>query len=328
MASSPEFNEKIHFLDIASSLPGTYLTRSTPHILTSFLVIGYRQSWSPNTFKVRLLLNAKGIPYTEQYISYPDIAPLSKSYGVEPTDKEDSTYTLPAIYHPETLRTLVPGGQIMPESITIARHLDTLYPSTRIQAFPHPKPQSEALWQEAENHLNGIISTKRGKGYRLLHPRIPSILDPRGADYFILTRTRDHPDHLSPLQWGSANMEDDWSTIRPFVLAYLEFHDSTRSNAVSSGLGQDGPFLWGDNPTMGDIYLASLLVWFRSASDPFLDRLLAIGEQSEPASRKTEQGEQERVWEKSPIRGVWDAFGEKGWLQGVGQPREIPLGDA
>ncbi|KAJ9112221.1 hypothetical protein QFC22_006305 [Naganishia vaughanmartiniae] len=306
MSSSPEFTEKIHFLDISSKLPG------------------YRQSWSPNTFKVRLLLNAKGIPYTEQYISYPDIEPLSKSYGVEPTDTEDMTYTLPAIYHPETLHNLVPGGKIMPESVAIVKHLDTLYPSTPVQAFPEPKSQSEALWTEAENHLNGIISTKRGKGYRLLMPRIPSILDDRGAEYFIRTRTQDHPLDLSPLNWGSADAEDDWTSLRPFVLAYSKFHESTRHAAIASGLGDNGPFLWGNNPTMGDIYLAAILVWFRSASEPFLDRLLAIGEESEPASRKSEG---EEVWEKSPMRGVWDAFGREGWLEGVGQSREIPLGN-
>ncbi|KAJ9092571.1 hypothetical protein QFC21_006802 [Naganishia friedmannii] len=307
MSSSPQFKEKIHFLDISSKLPG------------------HRQSWSPNTFKVRLLLNAKGIPYTEQFISYPDIASLSKSYGVKPTDTEDMTYTLPAIYHPETLKNFVPGGQIMPESIAIARHLDTLYPSTTVQAFPEPKPQSEALWSEAENHLNGIISTRRGKGYRLLTPRIPGILDDRGSEFFIRTRTEDHPDHLSPLKWGSDDAEDDWTSIRPFVIAYAKFHESTRSAAISSGLGQDGPFLWGSKPTMGDIYLASILVWFRSASYSFLDRLLAIGEKSEPASRKSDE---EEVWEKSPIRGVWDALAKEGWLDGVGQPREITLGNA
>ncbi|KAJ9091881.1 hypothetical protein QFC19_008907 [Naganishia cerealis] len=303
MSSSPSFSERIHFLDISSKLPG------------------YRQSWSPNTLKTRLLLNAKGIPYTEQYLSYPDIAPLLKSYSVLPN--EERTFTLPAIYHPETLKDVVPGGVIMTESAAIAHYLDSLYPSSLVQAFPEPKSESGALWKEAEHHLHAIQS--KGKGYRLLMPRIPLILDDRGSEYFIRTRTDDHPQHISPLQWGSPNPEDDWSVVRPFVLTYLKYYESTRDAAVSAGRGGQGPFLWGDKVTMGDIYLASVLVWFRSAGEEMLDQFLAIGEKDEPAGRKAEG---EPVWEKSPVRAVWDAFGEKGWLEGVGEPREIPLKSA
>ncbi|KAJ9091899.1 hypothetical protein QFC19_008926 [Naganishia cerealis] len=283
------------------------------------------QSWSPNTLKTRLLLNAKAIPYTEQYVSYPDIAPLLTSYGVLPNEK-GYTFTLPAIYHPETVKDVGPGGQIMTESTAIAHHLDSLYPSSAVQAFPEPKNESTVLWKEAEHHLRAIVfQQEEGKGYRLLMPQIPLILDDRGSEYFIRTRAETHPQHISPLQWGSPNPENDWSAIRPAVLAYLKYHESTRDAAVSAGRGGQGPFLWGDKVTMGDIYLVSVLVWFRSAGEEMLDRFLAIGEKDEPAGRKAEG---EPVWEKSPVRAVWDAFGEKGWLEGVGEPREIPLKSA
>ncbi|KAJ9119678.1 hypothetical protein QFC22_003388 [Naganishia vaughanmartiniae] len=305
--STPEFSEKIHLLDISSKLPG------------------YKQCWSPNTLKTRLLLNAKGIPYTEQYVSYPDIAPLLKSYGVPPNES-GYTFTLPAIYHPETLKDVVPGGKVMTESTAIAHHLDKLYPSTAVQAFPEPKDKSEALWKDSEHLLRAIVfPAEQGKGFRLLMPKIPLILDDRGSEYFIRTRAATHPEHLSPLKWGSENPEDDWRAIRASVFAYIKFHESTRSDAIASGYGQDGPFLWGNKVTMGDIYLASILVWFRSGGEEMLNRFLAIGEKDEPAARKSD-GEQ--VWEKSPIRGVWEAFGREGWLEAVGEPREIPSGSA
>lgn len=214
----------------------------------------------------------------------------------------------------------------MTESVAIAHHLDKLYPHTVVQAFPEPKDQSEALWKEAEHLLRAIVfPAEDGKGFRLLMPRIPLILDDRGSEHFIRTRTATHAQHLSPLKWGSENPEDDWTAIRSAVLAYIKFHESTRSKAIAAGLGEEGPFLWGSKVTMGDIYLASILVWFRSAGDAMLDRFLAIGEKDEPASRKSDG---EAVWEKSPIRSVWDAFGKEGWLEAVGEPREIPVGNA
>lgn len=248
------------------------------------------------------------IPYTEQFISYPDIAPLLKSYNV-PQDPEEEAWTLPAIYHPESLKGKVPGDAILSDSIKIAHHLDALYPSAPVHAFPEPKAESEALWTESHHLLRGFISQIRGKGYRLLMPRIPGILDERGAVYFIRTRTEDHPQKLSPLEWGSKDAEDDWATMRPFVEDYNAYLLRKRTEAEAAGKGK-GPFLWGQTVSMGDIYLVAVLVWFQAAGQELLDRLMAIGE----AEGKT-----------SPMRDVWDAFEEKGWLKGQGEERVIEV---
>lgn len=268
---------------------------------------GYRKSWSPNTLKTRLLLNAMQIPYTEQFISYPDIAPLLDSYGV-PQDPEEEAYTLPAIYHPESLKGKTPGDKMLSDSIAIAGHLDALYPDAPVHAFPEPKADSEMLWQESQHLLRGLISAIRGKGYRLLMPRIPLILDDRGAEYFIRTRTADHPQNLSPLKWGSEDAEEDWRTMTPYVEAYNAYLLRKRDEANEAG-GRNGPFLWGETLSMGDIYLVSVLVWFRAAGQELLDRLLAIGE-----------GE---AYKTSPMRDVWDAFERNGWLTAQGEKRTI-----
>lgn len=247
------------------------------------------------------------IPYTEQFISYPDIAPLLTSYGV-PQDPEEEAYTLPAIYHPESLKGKAPGDKMLSDSIAIARHLDALYPDAPVHAFPAPKAESEMLWQESQHLLRGLISSIRGKGYRLLMPRIPLILDDRGAEYFIRTRTADHPQELSPLAWGSEDAEEDWRTMTPYVEAYNAFFVRKRDEANEAGAG-NGPFLWGETVSMGDIYLVSVLVWFQAAGQELLDRLLAIGE-----------GEAD---ETSPMRDVWHAFERNGWLTGQGEKRTI-----
>lgn len=292
-----------------TSLPSSPVRRHfrapNPH---ANLLPDYHQSWSPNTLKTRLLLNAMQIPYTEQYVSYPDIAPLLKSYGV-PANESGFAYTLPAIYHPESLKDKTPGNALLPESIAIAHHLDALYPSAPHHAFPEPKSESEALWSESEGLLRKIIfQPAGGHGYRLLMPRIPLILDDRGAEHFIRTRQASHPDKVSPLDWGSEDIEDDWRAVEPSVKAYNEYLVGKRSEAEAKGRGK-GPFLLGETLSMGDIYLASILVWFQAAGQELLDRFMAIGEGDE--------------YETSPIRDVWNAFEANGWLTGQGEERVI-----
>lgn len=250
------------------------------------------------------------VPYTEQYVSYPDIAPMLASYGVK-SNESGFAYTLPAIYHPESLEGKAPGGKILSESIAIAHHLDSLYPDAPVHAFPEPKTESEALWKESEDLMRKMVFVQEdGKGYRLLMPRIPLILDNRGAEHFIRTRKASHKDKKSPLEWGSPNEEDDWNAMRPSVITYNNYLQRKRSEAEKAGKGS-GPFLLGDTVSMGDIYLASIIVWFQAAGgDEMLEKFLAIGEGEE--------------WEKSPIRGVWEAFERNGWLTKQGEPREIP----
>ncbi|KAG8687799.1 hypothetical protein FRC08_011757, partial [Ceratobasidium sp. 394] len=47
-------------------------------------------SWSPNTYKTRLTLNYKGLPYRVEMVSFPDIQAKYKELGVTSTP-----YTLP-----------------------------------------------------------------------------------------------------------------------------------------------------------------------------------------------------------------------------------------
>jgi glutathione S-transferase len=191
--------------------------------------------------------------------------------------------------------------------VDIARHLDALYPDAPAHAFPEPKDASEALWKESEDLMRKMVFVQEGgHGYKLLMPRIPPILDDRGAEHFIRTRKAAHKDNKSPLEWGSPNPEDDWNAMKPSVIAYNKYH-----LAHSRSASNPGPFFLGDTVSMGDIYLASIVVWFQAAGgDEFVERFLGMGEGEE--------------WEKSPIRGVWDEFETRGWLSKQGEKREIP----
>lgn len=192
---------------------------------------------------------------------------------------------------------------MMMGSIEIARHLDALYPDAPVQAFPEPKDQSEALWTESQKTLNSLVFPDDSGFEALVFPKIPGILDPRGQDYFIRTRTEEHPERLSPLQWGS-EPEEDFQAMVPAFKAYNEYLVRKRDQAAREG--REGPFLWGETVSMGDIWLVSCLVWLRSAGEEWLDRLLA--------------GEAVGM-----VRGVWEAFESRGWLTGQGEGRILEV---
>ncbi|KAI0347640.1 hypothetical protein BDW22DRAFT_6305 [Trametopsis cervina] len=84
------------------------------------------RAWNPNTWKVRAVLNYKGIPYRTEWIEFPDIEPLAKSLGVSATSKKpngEPLYTLPMILDPST-------GKVVVDSLPITLYLDEQYPRT------------------------------------------------------------------------------------------------------------------------------------------------------------------------------------------------------
>ncbi|KAF8515788.1 hypothetical protein BU17DRAFT_67714 [Hysterangium stoloniferum] len=89
------------------------------------------QAWSPNTWKARLVLNYKQIPYKTVWVAYPDIEDTLKKIGGKPTDIKPNTkdgsneplYTLPAILDESTDTPVV-----ITESLAIMEYLDAKYP--------------------------------------------------------------------------------------------------------------------------------------------------------------------------------------------------------
>ena len=77
---------------------------------------------APDT-RSSLALNIKGLPYRTEWVEYPDIAPLIKSFGLPPNPNAPTPYTLPTIYDPRTKRAIM-------DSMEIAKYLDDEYPET------------------------------------------------------------------------------------------------------------------------------------------------------------------------------------------------------
>ena len=75
--------------------------------------------FSPSTLKTHYQLNYKGIPYTTQYIEFPEIAPLLTSFGIAapPKDEGYGKHTVPAIRWPD--------GTCVMDSLAIYKRLET-----------------------------------------------------------------------------------------------------------------------------------------------------------------------------------------------------------
>ncbi|KAA8642791.1 hypothetical protein EYZ11_010355 [Aspergillus tanneri] len=233
----------VHFFDIESTLPRDL------------------KPWSPNTIKTRMVLNYKRIPYTQSYISYPDIAPLLSNLNVPPHE-EGVAYTLPTICHPPTVISN-PNGALM-DSFAIATHLD--------QAFPSPPlfPSRDASYALALA-VNKLITNVVSKCSALIMPRVADFLDPRGREYFIKTRSARFGKPLSevlPKETDQIQMIIDAAKAEMAPLAQM----------LRGRLGKNGPFLEGETPGYADFLIVALLVWCERGDKMLWKALLNVGE--------------------------------------------------
>ncbi|KKK15356.1 hypothetical protein ARAM_003556 [Aspergillus rambellii] len=257
----------VHFFDILSSLP-------VP-----------AKAWSPNTMKTRMILNYKGVPYTQTYVSYPDIAPLLASLSVKPYPEGTSifTHTLPAICHPSV--TSNPSGALM-DSLPIAIHLDDLYPSPPL----FPSGNASYALALAVNKLMLVITSSV---YHFVAPEVAHILDARGKEYFVRTRTEHFGKPLSEVRpTGVQEIQKMKENIAVDARPLLEM--------LQGKPGKSGPFFEGDRPGYADFICVSFLVWFNTADKEIFQQLVGLG-----------NGE---------LKTLWDAC--LPWVEGQGEDKE------
>ncbi|KAL4926994.1 glutathione S-transferase family protein [Aspergillus undulatus] len=261
-------NTPVHFFDLLSELPG--------------------KSWSPSTFKTRLAMNYKGIPYTQSFISYPDIAPLLTSLSVPPHPEggAHTAYTLPAIIHPSVTST--PTGALM-DSLSIARHLDEQFPERPL--FPSGDA-SYALAVAADRIMHDVAVV----GYGLLFTAITDHLDPRGREYFIRTRAEMFGKPVAEMRPTDEErvklIEKMKEEMKP-VVDILKGRD-----------GKKGPFLEGQTLGYADLVVQSYLTWFKIVEKGIWRELIELGD--------------------GKVKAFWDACYP--WVEGHGEDKdwEVP----
>ncbi|ORX35101.1 hypothetical protein BD324DRAFT_633901 [Kockovaella imperatae] len=247
--------DQIQFLDIESRLQGV------------------DRSWSPNTVRVRMVLNYKKIPYVESYISYPDIRAFGEKYDLPlNTNYDPPRSTLPAILIRDKQGKVI---KAMLDSRTISELLDKLYPDPPIFLLPMgDEDTSKDGTTVTMRRFVRLLSPAWGAGHNIVVPSIPSILDPRAKVYFVEDRAKDDPlgQNRSPEDWGAENPEDDWEPFIKELKALAElFVHSTESS----------PFLAGDKPCYEDFMLAAFITWFKRGSEANFKRLIQAGERDD-----------------------------------------------
>ncbi|KAI2080652.1 hypothetical protein LOZ36_006436 [Ophidiomyces ophidiicola] len=256
----------VHFFDIASAAQGSL------------------QAWSPNTFRTRLVLNFKRIPYSQSFVSYPDIAPLLQSLGVPPLENQALPYTLPAIVDSST-----GTRHALNDSLPIALHLDAAFPAP---AHPPLFPTS-ASYPLAVAVLE-LITAVTIKQIPILMPKVPAYLDPRGQEYFLRTRAERFGKPLAEVAAHGAELERVWHDVSG-GLARL----ATMLRGVP-GQSKTGPFFEGNTPGYADFLVVAFLAFYARINQDDWEKVMAVG-----------NGE---------FRSLWNAC--LPWVEGQGQDVE------
>jgi|SRR5271156_4080270 len=118
-----------------------------------------------------MTLNYKNIPYTTEWLEYPDIASRHISAGISP-NVEGMPYTIPAIK--------LPDGQCMQNSKRIAAELDVLYPEPSLHLDTPVLAKLKAVLPRIMIALGPVIFPSIAR----------QVLTERSAEYFHETRSK------------------------------------------------------------------------------------------------------------------------------------------
>ncbi|KAH7342055.1 hypothetical protein B0J17DRAFT_715195 [Rhizoctonia solani] len=218
-------------------------TKEAPIILYDLLSEhGY---WSPNTYKTRLTLNYKRLPYRVEYLSYPDIEPKLKELGVRATNPIPGiTYTLPMIADP-TSDTNGKSTYIV-DSFDIALYLDKTYPAPK---YPTVFPPGTRVVQKISYDLfrNQVAFPTT---FPALIPRIarPGFLDERGREYFLRTRET-YLKQTADTSVGSKFWDD--------------LHEKWKWFGEVLDLNEEGPFVMGKQVSFTDFAIGGIIFFVR-----------------------------------------------------------------
>ncbi|KAH7338343.1 hypothetical protein B0J17DRAFT_420783 [Rhizoctonia solani] len=203
--------------------------------------------WSPSTYKTRLTLNYKRLPYRIEYLSIADIESKLKELGVPPTlHNPFFPYTLPLIADPSSDPNEKPTYVV--ESFDIALYLDQRYPEPKYPAVI--PPGTRTLQKIATSH---IMNAALNFGLVVLPCAVarPEFLDERGREYYIRTRKviygRDIREFLLEAGDNWTKAKEKWETL---------------GDQLDLG-GRDGPFVMGDQISFADFAIGGVIHWVR-----------------------------------------------------------------
>lgn len=204
---------------------------------------------SPNTWKTRLSLNYKGIPYKTEWVELPDGRATYEKTGAKPAVgfAGQPSYSFPIIKDDST-------GVAIGDSFAIAQYLDETYPDTA-KLIPDADKQA-ALLKELEGAIIPAVPLVLKQTYD------SGLLTPRAREYFTTTRASllgflgIKVATMDEFHMSAEEREDQWRKVQQFF------------DAMSPKWGGDGNHSWflGDTISfidlaMGGMILAQRAIW-------------------------------------------------------------------
>ena len=190
------------------------------------LVNARRAHFSPNSWRVRMALLHKGLPFEVRDVLFGDIPSLGAG-----GDK----LTIPTIEH---------EGELVTDSWAIVHYLDAAFPDTPVLIAPGAPAHVLKFFQYwVQTNVHGPIG-------RLILKDLHDSLDPADQAYFRTSREKTYKQTLEAVQAGREERVDAFRKgLQPLRLA----------------LGH-GPFISGEQPGYADYLAFGGFMWARTSS--------------------------------------------------------------
>lgn len=185
--------------------------------------------WSPNTMKIRTLLNLKGIPFTTSFHTFATFPDLLTKEGVSP-NKKGPTFTLPALTH---------NGKTIMTSEAISAYLET---APEFQAY------SKSMAPEVEG-MERLFS----KTYRV-------VFDNAAAFTTTIMLPEDRASDVNALLADDTTRAANGAKARAFINSFEGFTTEYFSPEQLAQL-KKGDYLFGDKCTYADCLYYGVLYW-------------------------------------------------------------------
>ncbi|KAK5174519.1 uncharacterized protein LTR77_001599 [Saxophila tyrrhenica] len=215
--------------------------------------------FSLNPWKTRMVLNYKQIPYTTEWVEYPDLEPKMKELGVKANQPGTgwTDYTSPTIR--------LPDGKVIMNSANIAPVLEELHPSPPL----HLDADLHGPITEAVENLAGVV-------WWDTLADVPSMLPPRSAKYFEDTRKETFGMTLKEFAAVKGG-EQAWKTAAEPGGAAEKLGD-----LLTKHRKDEGPFVLGSQPSYGDFVAASFFDCFERCCKEDYEKMMALDARFKP----------------------------------------------
>ncbi|KAF2637092.1 hypothetical protein P280DRAFT_458881 [Massarina eburnea CBS 473.64] len=207
-----------------------------------------KKAWSLNPWKPRMILNYKAIPYTTQWIEYPDLAHTLSALSIPPHDPTTpgyyTAYTSPALRHAD--------GKTTMDSWEIAQELEARYPEPSLR-----------LEEPIVGRIRDVIVGLREPLNAWWMPKVPErVLGKESAEYF--ERTREVRLGMSLGELGEKADEECWVKAKGPALEVAEL---LKENG--------GPFFLGETVvSYADFIFVSFLHFLKTVDANVYERYL------------------------------------------------------